>query len=357
LGTVFFYFTVSTEQPHKSQSEAERRTTFTSRGLWEVAICLESQREMNPLSQWEKGQDLKFVGPHTNKCAAAKGNTVYASSFGSSTIYTTSFKSGKFQECEWKTLTTSKTSIKCLFSDNEGSCLYICASDGTKYDKIFRFHTEDEKPIASFTQIATINPLEEQEYQRNSLFRKYSSLSLTASQTHIYLVQNNARDASVVSTYDLGKQIWLEKKTLPFSCWDSSCAYIDIDNTLYVLGSGIQPTSTEFNIPNVVGISSNEPKCRTSLPSVPQNFAQLTVDKDNHLIAVGGREYEGTSNSASLLDWRLKKWLPLPDMICGHYCHGTCVTENNTLVVIGGYGNNTTEFLSVPETVINHYCV
>ena len=300
---------------------------------------------------------MRFVGPDTNNCVAAIGNTIYASSLGSSAIHTARFKNGSFQECEWETSTASKTSIKCLFSDSEGSCLYVCASDGAKQDQIFKFSPEVEKSTDSFIKVTDIKPLQEQGYQGNSLFRKYSSFSLTASQTHIYLVQNNTRDASVMTMYDLSQERWLEKRSLPFSCWDSSCAHVDIDDTLYVLGSGIKPTGTEAHTPNMVAISTNEPKCRTSLPSLlSQNFARLAVDRDKHLIAVGGREYEGPSTAASLLDWPGKKWLQLPDMISGHYRHGVCVTQNNTLAVIGGYDNTTTEFLSVPEAVISHYC-
>ena len=277
----------------------------------------------------------------------AIGNTIYASSVGSSTIHTSCLENGSFQE--WETSQTSISSINCLFSDSKNSCLYVCASDGGGQDQIFEFHPEVEKSTDSFTEVATINPLPN---EGNSLPRTFPTSSLAASQTHIYLVQNNARDASCVTANDLRQKLWLEKRTLPFSCWDSSC--VCIDDTLYVLGSGIKPT--EEHVSNLVSLSLNEPKCRTCLPSVDRKFARLAVDKENHLIAVGGREYEGASTAASLLDWLENKWLQLPDMISGHYRHGVCVTGDNSLAVIGGYANNTTEFLTVPDKMLSHNC-
>ena len=100
-------------------------------------------------------------------------------------------------------------------------------------------------------------------------------------------------------------------------------------------------------------LSPNVTKCRTCLPSVARKFARLAVDKENHLIAVGGREYEGASTAAtSLLDWLENKWLQLlPDMISGHYRHGVCVTEDNSLAVIGGYANH-----ALMTTIIRRIC-
>lgn len=299
------------------------------------------------LPNWKKGPDFDVVGPDANDCAVASRNRVFASRPGSSKIYTTHLKHGGFQN--WEPLKESLDFIKCLFSDSSGSRLYVCASGGKGKDQIFEFHPESEVSIDVFRKLTDVPNLLDHRRHTNWLFKNFS---LTASHDRIYMVQWNGWDPTAASAYDLTRECWLEKINLPFSCCDCSC--VCIRDTLYALGSGIKPISSDSTSSrNLVALPSNEAIWQTYLPPVPQNYAKLTVDRGDHLLAIGGREVEAASTSATILDWPELMWLKLPSTLSGHYRHGVCVTDENDLVAVGGYGNITTEVLSVPEALVS----
>lgn len=257
---------------------------------------------------------------------------------------------------EWRPVSASISSIKSLFSNSSGSHLYVCASNRGWKDQIFKLKPEAETSGGIFSPITEVPSLLRQGIKTSSLFQTFPTVRFSASHDRIYTVQCNGWDSSVAAAYDLVKKTWLEKTVLPFTCWDCSC--VCINDSLYVLGGGMKSKSADStSATNLVALPSNESTWKTHLPFVTPDFAKLAVDRDDHLIAVGGREHYGeASTTAAIFDWPARKWMPLPSMLSGHCGHGVCVTANNNLIVVGGCLNNMMEFLSVPEAVISHSC-
>ena len=146
--------------------------------------------------------------------------------------------------------------------------------------------------------------------------------------------------------YDMKSDKWQPLPNMPFTAWECSSALID--NTLYVAGGATRGTSHVFlSVSEVAVLPLNESKWKKLTP-LKYGSATVTGLHDK-LIATGGESLDDRTQAVcnvEVFDTTSNKWLPLPNMTAPRCFHGICITENNSLAVVGGQKTTECEILN-----------
>ena len=155
---------------------------------------------------------------------------------------------------------------------------------------------------------------------------------------------NGRQPQSTATVYDMKSSRWQPLPSIPFTSF--LCSSVFINKTLYVAGGRTKNSSSYTPVTSVAALDMNESIWR---PITSLNFGQATVTAlHDRLIATGGESCDGHAvYNVEVFDVVSKQWLPLPAMAASRYHHGACVTENNHLVVVGGYSSAKCESLKV----------
>ena len=162
---------------------------------------------------------------------------------------------------------------------------------------------------------------------------------ITADRDHVYIVGGIDFDANVRDTilvYDIKTGTRCGSKKMSSKRMECSCAILD--NVLYVLGSDGMHL---FNTVECIALNddcshprvADTPTCDCSLSSL---CGQLVMSGGY----VGESPSSPVSNMVSVLSPSLNTWLPLPSMNKKRTDHGTCTVGDDTLMVVGGNGED-----------------
>lgn len=254
----------------------------------------------------------------TKNCLAAFGNVVAAGRHLGSELYTLDSRNDR-----WVTHKALLGPIRNVFS-NEKSIYILAGQNLTVYKWTVDSNTWD--PVIDLS--IYLKPL-------------ITGLSMVASEENIYVLGGllNGNPVNTACVYNMKGDKWSSLPNMPFT--SAICSSVLINNTLYV-GGGI---SGDFlPVSEVSALSLNESNWRKLSPL---NYGNATVTGfHDRLIASGGRSADGRDiNNVEVFDIISNQWLPLPHMTTSRCFHGVCVTENNSLTVVGGLHNKECEVL------------
>ena len=149
----------------------------------------------------------------------------------------------------------------------------------------------------------------------------------------IYLVGGLRSDR--VDCFDINKREWEPIKNMKNERW--MCSLAVINDKMFVGGGVGAGKSVECFL-------TKEEKWIDIKPTTKESCQLSSWNKK--LVATGG-EWE-TSNTVEVYDEVSGDWLPLPSMNKRRFRHGVCMTEDNQLIVVGGYGaRNSVEWLKL----------
>lgn len=316
--------TLSGEDHNYKEKEQEHRLIETS--LRHKLEIVESVRYLDT-EQTVTWKALPHFLPNetcTVNCVAAVGNATVATHWTGTDLCTL-----KKEETEWTTHKGSQLSkpIRNVFS-YKNTC-YVAAGDEDK-----SIYTWDL--VSHAWQHVTSMPKD----LRNNIH-----FSLVTKDNHIYMLGglNGCQPLNTAMDYDINSDTWCSLPNIPFTSF--LCSAFFIDNILYVTGGRTKHCTGKFKAAMAVAaLDMNEPMWR-SITELNHRHASVTA-LHNRIIATGGESLDGhVVSNVEMFDTISSQWLPLPAMDAAHYYHGVCAMEDNSLVVVGGYGNLKCEYL------------
>eukprot|EP00118_Oscarella_pearsei_P014385 m.122912 g.122912 ORF g.122912 m.122912 type:complete len:434 (+) comp37805_c0_seq9:29-1330(+) len=233
------------------------------------------------------------------------------------------------EDREWKeSLINMK--IDCVF-ECEMAC-YIMGRDMTGSRKICSWETGSDR-VQTLTRLP----------DHHQLF----NVSATGHKNKVYLVGGSADvwgncPVGQVDNYDITSNQWTKMNNLKNKRY--SCSLAVVDNKLVVGGGYVE--SGPSNIIECLPLNGGD---SFTLPPTTKDRCEIAAF-NGRLVAVGGwfktshfEVYDSFSNS----------WLPLPYLRKGRELHGVCTTQDDKIVVVGGYRGAPIRSVEVFSIIVN----
>jgi len=159
---------------------------------------------------------------------------------------------------------------------------------------------------------------------------------------HIYCFggNNQSKDNENTVVYDILKDEWT---TIPFVIDVWKCGYVQIKNSLYLIGG--LPSSEQSNPTGHVKKIDLNTLTIEELQSLQLNRSGIyavVIDEKNFIIT-GGRSYKARENVVEQYSIESNSWISLPSMINGRHCHTSVFHSSmQSIFVIGGFNSRGT---------------
>jgi hypothetical protein len=149
-------------------------------------------------------------------------------------------------------------------------------------------------------------------------------------------------DSATAAVYDMKGDKWKSLPNMPFTGPTYSAAMVD--DTIYVAGGRGPYEDSGAPRTELAALRVNK-RSRSRQPPLMYGRATITAVNDK-LIATGGVTEDGHAVSdVHVLDLPSSRWPPFSRMKVPRSEHGICVTENNSVVAVGGNGTASCEIL------------
>jgi hypothetical protein len=149
-------------------------------------------------------------------------------------------------------------------------------------------------------------------------------------------------DSATAAVYDMERDKWKPLFNVPFTGPTHSAAMVD--GTIYI-ARGRDPDKDSGSPQTELAALRVNKRSRSRQPPLMYRRATITAVNDK-LIATGGVTEDGHAVSdVHVLDLPSSRWPPFSRMKVPRSEHGICVTENNSVVAVGGNGTASCEIL------------
>ena len=232
-----------------------------------------------------------------------------------------------YKTLEWQTHKFLGTQFQCLFS-----CMGCCCAI-TKNVKLGSYSLQWYRVSKSIWEEITELPPEHWLQMPTAIGHKGRVIVIGGH-------SEQTETSSAIHMYNINTKTWSKLRDLPTSRTVSSSTIIG--NTVYVGGGLINGECDLIRCNTVEAFTLSDSDYQYTQLCPTTNYMCRIVDFSGRLLAVGGCAcvQAGPPNGhVEMLDPCSEEWVEMPSMMNGRVVHGTHVTSQGELVVIGGHGH------------------